>query len=353
MKLQQKLAKLLSFFPDMELWEDEKIQECMMELYDNESMSVYDIQSFRNQRQSLCYLLKLPKVEQRSKEWFQLRENRLTASDLAQAMGKGKFGTREDLLAKKAFPISKPLEMVPPLKWGVMFEDMGMRCYQEAKNNIYIHEFGLIPHDSIDCFGASPDGITETCIMVEMKCPYRRKFNGQIPEQYYLQIQGQLATCKLEYCDYVECYIGVYDTVGEYELMVKKEDKHGIIMEYMKNNDYTYEYSPLGLSSQECIQWANETFVKNKSNTQLSFVKMTPWKLNHMFIEQVRFNKELWESCIPKIYQFWKDVLELRDKGISSIEQTPECESSKNTYTLNRLKPPKKYTFINDSDDES
>ncbi len=42
MKLQQKLAKLLSFFPDMELWEDEKIQKCMMELYDNESMSIYD-----------------------------------------------------------------------------------------------------------------------------------------------------------------------------------------------------------------------------------------------------------------------------------------------------------------------
>lgn len=351
MLLLQKLAKLLSFFPDMELWTNDKIQQCMNELYDNNTLKIEDIQFFRDQRSSLQYLLKLPKVEQRSKEWFLLRENRLTASDLAQSMGKGKFGTRDNLLTKKAFPASKPLEMIPPLKWGVMFEEMGMRCYQEAHNNVYIHELGLIPHDSIDCFGASPDGITETCIMVEMKCPYRRKFDGQIPEQYYLQIQGQLSTCKLHHCDYVECYIVVFDTIGEYEIMIKKEDKHGIILEYMKNNDYVYEYSPPGLSSQDCIQWANQTFVKNKSNDTQCFIKMTPWKLNRMFVERVNFDKELWDKCVPKIYNFWNDVVELREKGMIPIE--PSYEKSKNTYTLKNIKPKQKFTFIHDSDDES
>ena len=43
--------------------------------------------------------LKLP--EQRSKEWYQIRENLLTASSLADALGKGHFQTRDDLLNKK------------------------------------------------------------------------------------------------------------------------------------------------------------------------------------------------------------------------------------------------------------
>ena len=40
--------------------------------------------------------LKLP--DQRSPEWYQIRENLLTASSLADALGKGHFQTRDDLL---------------------------------------------------------------------------------------------------------------------------------------------------------------------------------------------------------------------------------------------------------------
>ena len=43
--------------------------------------------------------LKLP--DQRSPEWYQIRENLLTASSLADALGKGHFQTRDDLLISK------------------------------------------------------------------------------------------------------------------------------------------------------------------------------------------------------------------------------------------------------------
>jgi len=347
----QKLATLLSFFPDIEVWKAEKIHKCMSELFNDCTLSYEDIDDFKTQRQALNYLLNLPKVEQRSKEWFLLRETRLTASDLAQAMNKGKFGNRSDLLMKKAFPSSKPLDMVPPLKWGVMFEEMGMRCYQQVKNNVKIHEFGLILHDTIDCFGASPDGITETCIMVEMKCPYSRKFNGEIPEQYIIQIQGQLATCKLKECDYVECYMIVYDHISEYEMMIKETDKHGIILEYTKDGNYVYEYSPPNKTASECIEWGHETFRQLKQNTSLSFVKMTPWKLNHMFIKRVPFDKDLWDKCVPKIYEFWNDTMSLREKGPPNTPITQK--TNKNTFTLKNVKPKQKFVFIHDSDDES
>jgi putative phage-type endonuclease len=357
-----KLAKLISVFPTIKDWSNDKIYNYLVELFDNVKITVSDIEHFKIQYNTLQYLLNLPKVEQRSPEWFKLRESRLTASDLAQSMGKGKFGTREELLTKKAFPDLNPVSKnffrdLPPLKWGTMFEDMGMRCYQEVKGNVNIYEFGLIPNEEIDCFGASPDGITETGVMVEMKCPYRRKFNGSIPEQYFLQIQGQLATCKLDTCDYVECYIDTYDNISEYEVVIKNnhEDtpKHGIIVEYMKDENYKYEYSPPKLSVEECIKWANDTFIKNKEDSTLSFIKMTPWKLRHIFIKEVKFDKDLWESCVPKIYQFWNDVEELRKKGIDSIKNIIK-EEQKNTYTLpsNPAPPKPKYTFIKDSDDE-
>jgi len=351
MLLLQKLIKLFSYFPNMEQWEADKIQYFLSDIF-NDTLSIDGIKRFMVEFNALKALLQMPLIEQRSKEWFQLRENRLTASDLAQALGKGKFGNRNDLLAKKAFPASKPMDMIPPLKWGVMFEDMGMRCYKEANNNITIHDFGLIPHDTIDCFGASPDGITETCVMVEMKCPYRRKFNGEIPEQYYLQIQGQLATCKLTHCDYVECYMQAYDNISEYEILTQINDKHGIILECMKDGNYIYEYSPPQLTVQECIMWANQTFDRIKRENQLEFIKMTPWKLKHMFIKHVEFDPQLWNDCVPKIKEFWKDVLELRQKGLPSISPSPSNSFGSTTY-LDQKKVKPKYVFIVDSDEES
>jgi len=348
-----KYIKLIYIFPEVENWPGEKVVQCLKELFDQCSLTAEDIERVRNERKALKFLLSLPKVEQRSKEWFDLRENRLTASDLAQAMNKGKFGTRSDLLAKKAFPVSKPMEMIPPLKWGVMFEDMGMRCYQEKMGNPVLYEFGLIPNQEIECFGASPDGITAEGIMVEMKCPYRRKYDGKIPEQYYLQIQGQLATCKLTQCDYVECYFVTLDNMCDYELTIREGDSHGMIVEYSKGNDFEYEYSPTGYSVVECQEWANGRFDEAKKIGR-PFLKFTPWKLRHMFIERVYFNTGVWDGCVPCIYDFWKDVLDKRARGIEPVK---EKEKAGKTLTVKLdYKKPKvksKYKFIMDSDEES
>ena len=46
-------------------------------------------------------LKKLVLPEQRSKEWYEIREKILTASSLADAIGEGHFSTREELLLQK------------------------------------------------------------------------------------------------------------------------------------------------------------------------------------------------------------------------------------------------------------
>ena len=281
-------------------------------------------------------LIQLPKVPQRSDAWFNLRKNRLTASDLGQALGKGKFGNRETLVLKKAFPDKYPFVVSAPLKWGTMFEDMGMRCYSQNINDAKLYEFGLIPHGELECFGASPDGITETGVMVEMKCPYSRVCDDKVPDQYYYQIQGQLATCELHYCDYIECYFDTFTDLLEYKLLTKDltTKNHGVILEYPQGNGWDYLYSPEGMTVEECCQW-----VKEQVN---GYVKVTPWKLRKIFYQQVKFDPVLWKELVPKIVGFWEDVEKSRVTGF------PEKVPSKT-----KEEPVVKYKYIADSDEEA
>ena len=84
--------------------------------------------------------LKLP--EQRSQEWYDIREKILTASSLADAIGEGHFSTREELLIQKC---GGPRPNVPfhIVEWGVMYEPVATRFY-ELMNNLTVLEFGLV-----------------------------------------------------------------------------------------------------------------------------------------------------------------------------------------------------------------
>jgi len=165
---------------------------------------------FKKCRAQLLKLLKTPLVKQKTEEWYNMRHNMITASDFAQALGEGKFGSTEDLIMKKcekcgdskAFSASNPF-----FRWGNLFEPVAIELYSLMHGGIKIHEFGLIQHHTHTFFGASPDGISDAGIMVEIKCPLKRKIipGADVPKQYYYQIQGQLDVCKLDVCDYFEC----------------------------------------------------------------------------------------------------------------------------------------------------
>lgn len=255
----------------------------------------------RKNRQALKHLQTLPQVAQRSPEWYELRRNRLTASDMAQAMGRGKFGNRSQLLKKKAFPEDAPLNMnSEPLRWGVMFEPIASRSYSQRLNDMLIHDFGLIPHSSIECFGASPDGITELGVMVEFKCPWRRKIDGNVLEQYEIQMQGQMAVCELDECHFVECDIQKLENEMDYLSTIEPASKvdHGIVIEYPSS----YEYSPPYLTPSEAVAWA----------TLQPVGKCVYWKLRKYHQCSVFFDKKRWDEMVPHVMQFWEEVESMR-----------------------------------------
>lgn len=188
-------------------------------------------------REQLSRLLVEPGVTQRTPEWYSARNGLVTASDFAQAMGKGKFASQKEFFLKKV-PVAavgaggaggdassspsasastpSPMASSPALKWGVMFESVALDVYRSRNGGIPVHEFGLLRHPSIPHIGASPDGITDAGVMVEVKCPYQRRINREVPYQYYCQIQGQLDVCRLRHCDYLECEFDRYTNEHEF-----------------------------------------------------------------------------------------------------------------------------------------
>lgn len=306
------------------------------------------IVALRTYRKQLKRLLDIPYIAQRTQEWYDLRKQRLTASDTAQAIGKGKFGTRDQLVQKKVneglgVPDNFPKHL-PALKWGIMFEAMASRCYTQRHKDITVHEFGLIPHPSLSCYGASPDGITDMGVMIEIKCPYKRKITGEVPDYYELQIQGQMAVCGLKECDYVECEMQEFESKEDYLLMIEPEclTDHGVIVECVnKNGDIVYEYSEPYLSPEDAIADVTKRAVRRaKTEDGLNIVRVRPWRLRHMNTVRVYFDEARWERLVPQLQEFWNEVVQKREAGVNTNTGTQEPKPKK-----------KKYEFI-DSDDE-
>ena len=196
------------------------------------------------------FISKIPQPEQRSDEWHNFRNNRLTASDLYSVIDEKAKSKRKQLLYKKCGG-DVPFLAGEAIKHGIKFEPLATQIY-EKRNNIIVTEFGCIPHPIVPFFGASPDGIVSYKSenknyigrMLEIKCPKSRKITGVIPPAYYAQIQGQLEVCDLEYCDFLECDFQIY-TKDKYLADTESKEK-GVIVELYdaslsKSKYYYYE----------------------------------------------------------------------------------------------------------------
>eukprot|EP00798_Chlamydomonas_sp_ICE-L_P002706 gene2706-biopygen7861 len=102
-----------------------------------------------------------------------------------------------------------------PIGWNTIQKQYGDS--DTLNTNVLVHEFGLLRHASKSFLGASPDGVTEDGVMLEIKCPWRRKIDGTVPMQYYLQIQGQLAVSGLLECDNFEVEFDILQSEEEIE----------------------------------------------------------------------------------------------------------------------------------------
>jgi putative phage-type endonuclease len=145
-------------------------------------------------------LLKQKFDDQRSDEWFKLRNNLLTASDLAAALRMNFFKTPEMLTIEKC-GYKKKDNGNENTQRGIRLEPIVRDRYDALKKS-KTHEFGLLVHPVHTWLGGSPDGVTEDGILIEIKCP--KKLSPKIPDYYYPQVQLLMEIMDLEDCDFVQ-----------------------------------------------------------------------------------------------------------------------------------------------------
>jgi putative phage-type endonuclease len=141
-------------------------------------------------------------ADQRSQEWLNLRGNLLTASDAATAIGLNPYEKPEGLLAKKC-GAARPWAGNEATAHGTRLEPM-VRDLYDMRHGQISHEIGLVQHPVHKFLGGSPDGITESGRLLEIKCPLSRKIKPEVPGYYLPQIQLLLEIMDLEVCDFVQ-----------------------------------------------------------------------------------------------------------------------------------------------------
>jgi putative phage-type endonuclease len=172
------------------------------------------------------FLLGLEQHEQRSSAWFEQRKGRLTSSDAGTALGLNPYQKPVELLFKKC-GAGEPFKGNVATLHGQKYEDEAIEHYCNAmgKKN---YDFGLLDynavtdrtHDShavtnypngVYWMAGSTDGIVidkrglEDLVVLEVKCPYRRKIiHGKCPEYYYPQVQLNMAILDIEKADFIE-----------------------------------------------------------------------------------------------------------------------------------------------------
>lgn len=265
----------------------------------------------------------LPKIQQKSEEWYEIRRNMITASDFAQALGHGKFGTQRQLIEKKCLPRENETIMSrsnPFFKWGIMFEPVATDIYSDMYKT-HVHEFGLIQHPKYDFFGASPDGITDDGIMLEIKCPFKRKLTGDIPLQYYYQIQGQLDVCELDECDYFECTFEMSE--GDIKDFIEngKGKYKGVLSE---NVDGSYNYEEL--YPPDCHPTITEKDPKKKY-----------WILKEYNLKRVEKDVDFVNKKLQELKGVWDKIVFYRNNPKAfELEIVRSVDISTERYNSNR-----------------
>lgn len=159
----------------------------------------------------------IPLVEQKSPEWFRLREGMISASDAGYFLKKCGAARAVDTLRLKLGLKTYPNSAAASLMHGNTYEDVSRAIY-ESRNQVEVAEYGILTSPTA-CIGASPDGIVVKCLspswecnsrlgrLLEIKNPYSREIDETIKPEYMVQILQQQYTTQLPVCDFVETTI--------------------------------------------------------------------------------------------------------------------------------------------------
>jgi putative phage-type endonuclease len=360
---------------------ENNLDQSFREFY-NISDSIIDIpDDFKELNDQFNKLKNLPQPVQRSKEWYDYRYNRITASDTASAVDLNPYEPIESFILKKCDP-NFPFRDNDAVCHGKKYEQIATLIYEHIYDTKVV-EFGALPSEKYNILGASPDGICSQYtlnnkfsqrlgIMLEIKCPITRDINisgktvGDIcPFYYYCQVQQQLLCCNLNKCDFWQCKITEYKTKEEFMLDDCSLCKNSYtISDDSINNKKTKKYNFMDINNKykkgiilefypkkfipefedDKIEWKSKYIYPNyidMNETQYMlwildildqyqilypdiynnyyFHKIIYWKLEMSHNVTILKNNNFLNNIIPILYKTWDQVLYYR-KNISELD---------------------------------
>ena len=139
-------------------------------------------------------------MKQQTKEWYDARAGKLTASRVGAALGINPWQKPDDLIramVREAHGVEPEFSGNVATRWGNDHEPLAVLDYMSETGNV-VEEAGFYVHPEHEWLGASPDGFVGDDALIEIKCPFSLRNGGEFKSivdqpHYYAQIQVQLA----------------------------------------------------------------------------------------------------------------------------------------------------------------
>lgn len=173
-------------------------------------------------------LLQRERIEQHTPDWYLKRKLRITASDIGSVLGKNPYSSRNAVFKKKTGRAPTTYFTSAACTHGLNTEDEARKVYEAITGIEVVNEdIGLLVDQDFDFIGASPDGVAKYFpILLEIKCPYSRVIiPGEVPIQYYCQMQCQMQVCDINETHYIEYKKPHICERGMMAITVVKRDK--------------------------------------------------------------------------------------------------------------------------------
>lgn len=194
----------------------------------NECQSVFDSKIIVTHEEA-AYLEQCTRLQSQSLLWHQHRTGRITASRF-HAVAHTPISSPSRSLIKEIL-VSNLQFTSPAIQWGIQNEpnarEQYLKCQEKEHSELWCSASGLCVNPKHPHLGATPDGVVNCkCCgkgILEIKCPFKHKNKhphdvtdcmyclqpdkGEMHlkhnHEYYYQVQGQIAVCEANYCDFV------------------------------------------------------------------------------------------------------------------------------------------------------
>ncbi len=276
-------------------------------------------------QEQLLAIRAIPQPEQRTPEWYAFRGTYLTASSAWKAFATP--GALNQLIydkccaargdSKLTATAPRGVNVESPLHWGQKYEPVSVMWY-ESEYQTTVGEFGCIPHPTIACLAASPDGINidhrnpRYGRMLEIKNVVSREITGVPKKEYWIQMQLQMAVCGLRECDFLETKFREYENEEDWRLDGDRRrsaagNMKGKIIQFMVDGAPAYEYQPLDLDCAGSEAWERAAHDAHAMDT---WIRDTYWELEVVSCVLVEHNPEWMRAAESRLRDVWR-IIEL------------------------------------------